>query len=292
MVLFSFMLGFFFVNPVWAIDDFTFTINSLSEFEVGQYPIISGQAITLDKLPVSDVQIQVNFPYEKIKTSTNSTGHFYVTSLIPAEIGEYTITVYAKKDNRYTNIQVTYQVLEDLPTKPIKVTNPVKKSPKTIDGNIELDPFSKMIKQLEEQKKNEIKKEEIVKEQQQIDYQRIQSKQKLEKDLKDSEKSNEYFSPRNVFYRFVTDVDNSVRGIFWQQFLFTEKLTKDAQDAKKNALDEGKSSFEAMKIFQEKAKVTQNEVMGINKNLNIQYGNATSNIQEQFDEKGKLPREK
>ena len=290
MVLFSFMFGLIFVNSAWATDDFTFTVNSLSEFKVGQYPIISGQAITLDNLPVSDVQIQVNFPSEKIKTSTNSTGQFYATSLIPAEIGEYTITVYAKKDNKYTNVQVTYQVLENLPTKSLKVPSPVKQSPK-IDGNVELDPFSKMIKQLENQKKNEIKKEEIVKEQQQIDYQRIQSKEKLQKDLKDSEKSNEYFSPRNVFYRFITDVDHSVRGIFWQQFLFTEKVTKDARDAKENALDEGKSSFEAMKIFQEKAKVTQNEVIGVNKNLNIKYGNTTSNVQEQFDEKGKIPRE-
>ena len=68
-------------------------------------------------------------------------------------------------------------------------------------------------------------------------------------------------------------------------------LTKQAHEAKENALNEGKSSFEAMEIFQEKAKVTQNEITRLNKNLNVQYGNATSDIQEQFNEKGKIPRE-
>ena len=31
--------------------------------------------------------------------------------------------------------------------------------------------------------------------------------------------------------------------------------------------------------------------MNLNKNLNIQYGNATSDIQDQFDENGDIPRE-
>ncbi|QLH06544.1 hypothetical protein C5F50_05280 [Nitrosopumilus ureiphilus] len=285
------MLGLFLANSAWATDDFVFTINSLSEFEAGQYPFVSGNAFTLDKTPVSDVQIQVNFPSEKIKTSTNSTGQFYVTSMIPAEIGEYTITVYAKKDNRFTDAQIIYQVSESLPTKQLKITNPIEQIPKVTDGNVELDPFSKMIKQLEEQKEIEVKKKEIAKEQQQINEQRIQAEAELQKDLKDSEKRMEYYSPRNVFYRFIQEVDSSFRGIFWQQFLFTEKITKEAHDAKENALDEGKSSLDAMKIFQEKAKVTQNEIMGLNKNLNIQYGNATSYTQDQFNEKGKIPRE-
>lgn len=292
MVLFFFMLGFFFVNTAWATDDFTFSINSLSEFKVGQYPFVHGKVVTLDDNPVSDVQIQVNFPSEKIKIATDSSGEFYVRSLIPAEIGEYTITVHAKKDNRYTNAQVTYQVLENLSTKSLKVTTPVKQIPKVIDGNVELDPFSKMIQQLEKQKTEDMERKTKIQELKQIDEQRRLAQIDLENDLKKSEKSNESYNPRNAFYKFIKDVDSSVRGIFWQQFLFTENLTKNAHDAKENALDEGKSSFEATKIFQEKAKVTQNEVIGFNKNLNIKYGNATSGVQEQFDVKGKLPREK
>lgn len=291
IVLLSFVLGLISVNPALATDDFTFTINSLSEFEEGQFPFVYGKAITLNNNPVSEVQIQVNFPSEKIKTSTNSTGQFHVSSTIPAEIGEHTITIYAKKDNKFAENDITYHVLEHIPIKSSTITNPIKQSSKVTDENIELDPFSKMIKHIEEQNKKEIKKKERAKEQQEITEKRIQVEAKLQKDLKDSEKRNEYHSPRNAFYRFIQEIDNSVRGIFWQQFLFTEHITEQARDAKENALEEGKSSAEAMKIFQEEAVVTQKEVIEFNKNLSINFGNATSDIQEQFDEYGKIPRE-
>ena len=46
-----------------------------------------------------------------------------------------------------------------------------------------------------------------------------------------------------------------------------------------------------MKVFQDEAAVTQKEVMEFNKKLSIKYGNATSDVQNLFDENGKLPRE-
>ena len=288
MALISCVLGLFSVNTALATEDFTFSINSLSEFEVGQFPFVNGKAVTLDNHPVSDVQIQVNFPSGIIKTSTNSTGEFSASSPVPVDIGEYAITVYAKKDNRYANSQITYSGVVSKPS--ITQESQIEKTPKS-NENIELDPFSKMIQQLEKQKTEDVKRDINIKKQHQVDEQRRLAQIDLQNDLKDSEKKNEQYNPRNAFYKFIAKVDNSVRGIFWQQFLFTEMLTKQAHEAKENALNEGKSSFEAMEIFQEKAKVTQNEITRLNKNLNVQYGNATSDIQEQFNEKGKIPRE-
>ncbi len=283
-------MGALLINPVWAVEDFIFSINSPSEFEVGQFPVIHGKAVTLDNNPVSDVQIKVNFPSGSITTLTNSTGQFSAISPVLADIGEYTITVYAKKDNKYANVQFTYQVTESKVTIAKETPKPLDETLKT-DEHVELDPFSKMIKQIEEQKLEEEKEKSLTKKQQQVEEQRLLAKADLQNDLIEAEKRNESNSPRNVFYRFIQDVDSSVRGIFWQQFLFTEKITKEAQEAKENALEEGKSSFEAMKIFQKEAAVTQKEVMDFNKNLSVRYGNATNVIQEQFDEKGKLPRE-
>ncbi len=283
-------MGALLVNPVWAEEDFTFSINAPSKFEVSQFPVIHGKTITLNNNPVSDVKIQVNFPSGAITTLTNSTGQFSVTSPVSADIGEYTITVYAKKDNKVANTQITYQVTENKLTIVKETPNSLEETLKT-DKNIELDPFSKMIKQLEEEKLQVETRKILVKEQQQVEEQRLLAEADLQKDLKEAEKRNEFYSPRNAFYRFIQDVDSSVRGIFWQQFLFTEKITKQALEAKENALEEGKSTFEATKIFQKEAAVTQKEVMDFNKNLNVNYGNATSDIQEQFDENGKLPRE-
>ena len=288
IVLLSCMMGLFLANPAWAVEDFMLTINSLSEYEEGQHSMIHGKTMTLDDEPVSKVLISVYFPSGIIKTSTNSTGQFSVTSSVPVEIGEDNITVYAKKDNIHTSAEITYQVIE---SKTEIIQEPVKKTPKITDKKIELDPFSKMIQEIEKQKNDQAKKETIIKEKQEIEKKRQLAKEDLQNDLKESEKRNESNSPRNVFYRFIQEVDSSVRGIFWQQFLFTEKISQQAHDAKEEALKDGKSSFEAMKIFQQEAAVTQKEIMDVNKNLSVKYGNSTLDVQNMFDENGKLPRE-
>ncbi|WP_371504001.1 hypothetical protein [Nitrosopumilus adriaticus] len=282
------MMGLFLANPAWAVEDFMLSINSLSEYEEGQHSMIHGKTITLDEEPVSKVLISVYFPSGIIKTSTNSTGQFSATSPIPVEIGEYDIVVYAKKDNRYTSAEITYKVTE---SKTKKIQEPVTKTPKISEKKIELDPFSKMLQEIEKQKKDEIKREKNIKERQEIEKGRQLAKEDLQNDLKESEKRNEPNSPRNVFYRFIQEVDSSVRAIFWQQFLFTEKISQQAHDAKEEALKDGKSSFEAMKIFQQEAAVTQKEIMDVNKNLSVKYGNSTLDVQNMFDENGKLPRE-
>ncbi|WP_457765037.1 hypothetical protein [Candidatus Nitrosopumilus sp. bin_68KS] len=288
IVLLSCMMGLFLANPAWAVEDFMLTVSSLSEYEKGQHSTIYGETITLDDEPVSKVLISVYFPSGIIKTSTNSTGQFSVTSPVPVEIGEDNITVYAKKDNRYTSAEITYQVIE---SKTKKIQEPVIKTPIITDKKIELDPFSKMIQEIEKQKNDEVKRETSIKEKQEIDKKRQLAKEDLQNDLKESEKRNESNSPRNVFYRFIQEVDSSVRAIFWQQFLFTEKISQHAQDAKEEALKDGKSSFEAMKIFQQEAAVTQKEIMDVNKNLSVKYGNSTLDVQDMFDENGKFPRE-
>ncbi|NNL58204.1 MAG: hypothetical protein HKP31_01865 [Nitrosopumilus sp.] len=279
------MMGLFLATPAWAVENFMLTVSSLSEYEEGQHSTIHGKTMTLDDEPVSNVLIGVYFPSGIIKTSTNATGQFSVTSPIPLEIGEDSITIYAKKDNKYTSTEITYQVTEN---KPKKIQEPVTK---TDDKKIELDPFSKMIQEIEKQKTDEVKRETTIKEKQEIDKKRQLAKEDLQKDLKESEKRNEAYNPRNAFYKFIKEVDSSVRAIFWQQFLFTEKITQHAHEAKEEALKDGKSSFEAMKIFQQEAAVTQKEVMEVNKNLSVKYGNSTLGVQNMFDEKGKLPRE-
>ena len=290
------MLGLFLVSPAWAEESMVFSVNSLSEFKIGQHPFISGTAKDNDGNPLPNVEIQAIFPSRIMLETTNSAGEFSIASPIAVEeTGEHTITVYATKGTINLKTQVNYQVIDNqrVTTDVSKNADPEENNSKNKKyDNSKYDLLSRTIlEKVEEQKEKEVKEKEIVKKQHQIDEQRMQAEAKLQEDLKDSEKRMAYYSPRNAFYRFIADVDSSIRGIFWQQFLFTEKLTKDAHDAKENALDEGKSSFEAMKIFQEKAKVTQNEIMDFNKNLNIQYGNATSDIQDQFDEKGKLSRE-
>ena len=292
--LLSGVMILFFVSPVWAESDgMKLSISSLSEFELGHHPFVNGIVTDSDGKPIPDVKIQVNFPSSVGIATTDSAGEFSITSSIPAYLGEHTITVFATNDSLHLKGQVKYQVIA---------------SPKILDKSVNLEgeglktsnynnskydlQLRTILKDIEKQKIETIKKEILSEKTQAISEQRLQTYSKLEDELKSLEEKNEAHTPRNAFLRFLADIDYSVKNIFWHQFLFTEEKTDNARKAKEYALVEGKSSVDATKIFQQEAAVTKNELIESNKELNIKYGNTTNSIQEQFNENGKIPREK
>ncbi len=288
--------GLLLSSSVWAEENngMILSINSLSIFELGQYPFVSGVVTDSDGNPLSDVEIQVTFPSSTGIAISDSAGEFSITSKIPAElVEEHSITVHAIKGATYLNTQVTYDVMTQSEFAKNNAVDSKQKTPKTSSyDNSKYDLRSRAIlKDMEEQKKENAKKETLSKEQQTISKQRLETQSKLEDELKSFEEKNESHTPRNAFLRFLADIDHSVKDIFWHQFLFTEERTDNAREAKEHALEEGKSSLAATKIFQQEAVISQNEIIEYNKELNIKYGNATSGIQDDFDENGKLPRE-
>ena len=62
-----------------------------------------------------------------------------------------------------------------------------------------------------------------------------------------------------------------MHAIFWDQFDFTQKISDEAYEAKNSALNEGKTSLEATKVYQETAAVTQSEVIDHIEKLNIKH---------------------
>ena len=292
-LLFGVIISFF-VSPVWAEESsMKLSISSLSEFGLGQHPFVNGIVTDSDGKPLPDVKIQANFPSSVGIATTDSAGKFAITSNIPAYLGEHTITVFATNDSLHLKGQVKYQVMES-PEISDKSENLEREGPKTSNyDNSKYDlRLRAILDDMEMQKIESIKKENLSEKAQTLSEQRLQTYSKLEDELKSLEEKNESHTPRNAFLRFLADIDYSVKNIFWNQFLFTEERTDNAREAKEYALEEGKSSVEATKIFQQEAAVTKNELIEYNKELNIKYGNATSSIQEQFNENGKIPREK
>ena len=297
LALFLGMFGLFSISSAWAGEGMLFSVNSMDKFEVGQNPFIYGTATDYDGNPLSGVEIQANFPTRVIMATTDSAGEFSITSPVPAELGMHTVTVYATKNKMSLNTQVTYEIIDrqQIATSDISKSNltPDESIPKTSNyDNSKYDLFSRTIlEQIKEQKTDDAKKKILSENQQRIIDQKLQVQTELENDLKSFEKQNEFHTPRNAFLRFLADIDNSVKNLFWNQFLFTEKKTDDAHKAKIIALEEGKSSVEAMKIFQQKAAITQNEIIEYNENLSKKYGNATSSVQEPLDEENEIPLE-
>ena len=296
MILSVGVAGLSFVSSVSAQEDnndgMVLSINSLSIFEQGKYPIVYGVVTDSNTNPLPGVEIQATFSSGMGIAITDSAGEFSITSSIAAEeLGTHTVTVYATKNAMYLNTQVTYNVMTQSEIAQINANSKEKIPRESSYDNSKYDLLSRTIlNEMEEQKKDNIKKEILSEEQKEISENRLETHSKIENELKSLEEKNESHTPRNAFLRFLADIDYSVKDIFWHQFLFTEDRTDDALKAKEYALDEGKSSLEATKIFQQEAAFSQNEIIEYNKELNIKYGNATSGTQEQFDENGKLPR--
>ena len=95
---------------------------------------------------------------------------------------------------------------------------------------------------------------------------------------------------KNSFANFVKTIDLLMHGIFWDQFDFTQKISDKAYKAKTSALEEGKTSLEATKVYQETAAVPQKDVINYIEEINVKHGFANATVQEQFDDKGKFNR--
>lgn len=269
--------------PVFADSSIIMNVNSYSELNEGDNQKVFGNITDSKGNPLSNVQIQIGLPSRTILTNTNSTGEFNIKSPTSEQTGQYTIPISAVKDSVFAETMIQYTVTEK--------SEIIKQEKKTQKEKDEIDPFSKMIKQLEQQKQENEQRLQKEKQKKSISDDSNQVQKNIKKDLEELNKKTLSHSPRNTFLGFLSNIDHSVRDLFWQQFLFTEAITDTAQKAKQDALDSGKSSLESTKIFQKKAAVSKKEIVEYNKKISIEHGNATLDTQEKFNQFGKIPRD-
>ena len=123
-----------------------------------------------------------------------------------------------------------------------------------------------------------------------IEEQRKISQQKLQIQLDRMNKDYEPFTPRNAYAGFLTGVNATHHGIYWDQFNYMYEKTKIAKAAKQVVLDNGGTYIEAFQEYVKYASMTRGEMIKLNQELNIKYGFADTTIQKSFDKFGKLPR--
>jgi len=134
------------------------------------------------------------------------------------------------------------------------------------------------------------KKIEQTEEQKFIEEQRKISKQKLQVQLDRMNKDYESFAPRNAFASFLSGVNTTHHGIYWDQFNYMNEKVKIAKAAKQAVIDQGGTYQEAFKEYVKYASMTRVELIAYNQELNIKYGFADADIQKAFDKFGKIPR--
>ena len=123
-----------------------------------------------------------------------------------------------------------------------------------------------------------------------IEEQRKASQEKLQIQLDRMNKDYEAFTPRNAYAGFLTGVNSTHHGIYWDQFNYMYEKTKLAKAAKQAVLDNGGTYFEAFKEYTKYASMTRVEMIKLNQELNVKHGFADESIQKDFDKFGKLPR--
>lgn len=134
-------------------------------------------------------------------------------------------------------------------------------------------------------------KQQIVDQQNQfIEQQRKIANAYLQNDLTGMNNGNDLTSPKNAYAVFVTHVDNSAQGVFWDQFNFMQEKIQNARNAMNKVLKNGGTMQEALQAYNNAAAVHKDQLISINKNLNVKYNLANAKVQNLFNKDGKLNR--
>ncbi len=165
-----------------------------------------------------------------------------------------------------------------------------------IEGNnIKDDPiYQKILKNIEISKKQIADITESVKQKKEqqkiIDEKRKSAQNSLNLELERIGKQYEAFTPINAFKKFVSGVNATHQEIYLDQFQYLNTKITLAKEARDSVLKNGGSYSEAMKEFNNYAKMSKVEMINVITNLNIKHNFADKETQTNFDANGKLPR--
>ena len=134
-------------------------------------------------------------------------------------------------------------------------------------------------------------KQQLVDQQNQlIEQQRKLAGEYLQADLASMNNGNNLATPKNAYAVFVSHVDNSAQNLFWEQFNFMQAKVQNGKDAMNRVLKNGGTMQEALQAYGNEAAIHKDQLISINKNLNVKYNLADGKVQSLFNKDGKLNR--
>ncbi|HMK32009.1 MAG TPA: hypothetical protein VK431_00120 [Nitrosopumilaceae archaeon] len=169
-------------------------------------------------------------------------------------------------------------------TNTILATDSIKNDPTAMKilQNIELFKQRYAVMQL---------KQQLVDQQNQlIEQQRKIASEQLQVDLAGMNNGNNLATPKNAYAVFVSHVDNSAQNLFWEQFNFMQAKVQNGKDAMNRVLKNGGTMQEALQAYSDGAAIHKDQLISINKDLNVKYNLADGKVQSLFNKDGKLNR--
>lgn len=250
-------------------------------YSIYQNPAISGILTDENGGPISGVYVYSIFSNGTAQDWTDKNGKFFLRSSEKYPAGEHFVEVYARSEPYLSRTVVSFDVQTPEPPEPTAASQ-LTQAKKGLS-------IHDMIRQVKSHNLEENLNSTRIQENktQSFEPQRQLAQMSLKSGL--TENSREYLQEknRNSFASFLSTVDVLMHAIFWDQFNFTQKISDDAYEAKTSALEEGKTSLEATKVYQDTAAVSQNEVIDYMEELNVKHGFSNATTQDQFDENGK-----
>jgi len=263
-----------------------------SSISVEEQPVIEGSVTDQASKPMSDVLVNISTAVGTVETKTNASGKFRYEFSNSFPPGQYIVNVKAQKDGYGVGLKSTTFFVKGIPT--LQTQNQLQL--KTVSGDqIKNNPIaSKILKNMEITQKRQAEQEKKLKQIEEnkkfLDQQRALADKELQNDLGIWFTSLDPFTPRNAYTSFVSQINQTLQGLFWEQFNFTNQKTNEGLTAMFQVLDNGGSEQEARKAFIQKASSSRAEIIKVNNDLNVKYGFTDKKTQDQFNMAGKLPR--
>lgn len=160
----------------------------------------------------------------------------------------------------------------------------LKNNPVSQDILKKIEIAKKQFEQIQDQKKKRDLHQKF------IDEQRSIAKQSLKQEIQRMEKKYENFTPQNAFAKYVSSLNSTHHGIYWDQFDYLHTKVTLAKDARDSVLEQGGSYVDAMKQYVYFAKMPKIEMLNVIRDLNVKHNFANDSLQSNFDVNGKLPR--
>ena len=181
--------------------------------------------------------------------------------------------------------QIAFAESDSKPT--VLVSDKLKNDPLAMKIIAEMEAQKLKYKQIQEGKISPIP---LTKQQIEVEKNRKISQDLLKEDLKSMEKKYIDFTPKNAFEKFVSKLNETYHGIFRDQFDYLHAKVQLAIAAKNVVLENGGSYYDAQREYYKYASMPRLEMISYIQELNVKYGFANGDIQENFDPNGKLPR--
>ncbi len=123
-----------------------------------------------------------------------------------------------------------------------------------------------------------------------IEQQRKIADEYLQADLAHMNNANNLSTPKNAYAAFVNQVDNSTKGLFWDEFSYMQNKVLSGRLAMSKVLQSGGTMQDALQAYYDTAAVHKSQLVSLNKDLNVKYNLGNAKTQDLFNKLGNIQR--